>query len=550
MKIKLWKSCSEGDRSSFPFFSDLDWLKSEGLPTDFEYCSAEELSSWLKKFYRDGKRKDGQQWKPSSLKIFRFAINQHLNSESINRSISITRDKQFKDANKVISDRQKELIQLGEDATGSRESKDNARALTSEDVRQLFDKGVIGIASPKALHRYVFMILGINFGITSRLALHLLKPSMLYFDRDENSGLVYVHYDPKRVDSVGADRKLSRPKKKIYGIPGNPLCPVAALRLFIQKRNPDCIEGFFQTPNRHYKETGVWYTPQATGKNTLGRLMKDIAIEGKLSFLYTNHCLRYTPPYIFTPPDPNSLSCRVSNGGSFSLNGIQKDLRPLSSEPRALQIRPVVTLNSTDSGNKLIGSSDMQISAADEKRYVTSAPSSHSSSSMPLLYPPVRHSRVTPLTNPSQEETSLRDRDSKPSLSLRSVQQVHESQPKPTDFKSVKTHNVLCIPRQWEMGDIINAISAGDAILLSRHDVTGSKRYSNRIPEKEPMKQRSENNGQSLLDSHDQFISYLKSAADPVPKQQDYLEDRTNGSPSLLNHSKLSSRSSRKQVFL
>jgi len=139
------------------------------LPTDFEYCSAEELSSWLKKFYRDGKRKDGQQWKPSSLKIFRFAINQHLNSDPFNRAISITRDQQFKEANTVISERQKELIQLGEDATGTRESKESARPLTGEDVRQLFQRGIIGVSTPKALHRYVFMILGINFGITTRL---------------------------------------------------------------------------------------------------------------------------------------------------------------------------------------------------------------------------------------------------------------------------------------------------------------------------------------------------------------------------------------------
>ncbi|XP_031551503.1 uncharacterized protein LOC116288802 [Actinia tenebrosa] len=529
-----------------------DWLKSEGLPTDFEYCSAEELSSWLKKFYRDGKRKDGHQWKPSSLKIFRFAINQHLNSQSINRSISITRDKQFKDANKVISDRQKELIQLGEDATGSRESKDNARALTCEDIRQLFDKGVIGITSPKALHRYVFMILGINFGITSRLALHLLKPSMLYFDRDENSSLLYVYYDPKR-DSIGADKKLSRPKKKIYGIPGNPLCPVTALKLFIQKRNPECIEGFFQTPNRHYKETGVWYTPQATGKNTLGRLMKDIAIDGKLSFMYTNHCLRYTPPYVFTPPDPNTLSSRVGNGVSSSLNAIQRELRPMGSESRPLQIRPTVSVNNTDYGTKqVVAASGMHFNGADRKSCINSVPTiSYTGGNMPLLYPPVLRSRVTPLTNASEEDASLRDRDSKPSLSLKAVQQVQDNNPKMNEqFKSMKTHNVLCVSRQWEMDEIINAINAGDAILLSRHDVTGSKKYPSRLTDTEPMKQKGKSNGQSAYESRERFLSYLKSA-DSVPKHEDYIEDRSNGAPSLHlkpETSKLSSRSSRKQL--
>ena len=447
------------------------------MPTDFEYCSAEELSSWLKKFYRDGKRKDGQQWKPSSLKIFRFAINQHLNSDPFNRAISITRDQQFKEANTVISERQKELIQLGEDATGTRESKESARPLTGEDVRQLFQRGIIGVSTPKALHRYVFMILGINFGITTRLALHLLRPSMLEFKVDENSGLMYVMYDPKK-DKTSLNKTLKKPKRKMYGIPGNPMCPITALKLYIQKRNPECSEAFFHTPNRHYKETGVWYTPQATGKNTLGRLMKDIAAEGKLSFPYTNHSLRYTPPYIFTPPDPRTTTYRISGDKIVALNGSGKNGKPFLNDTSAynlLNIKPKGVVEGSD--NRVIPSG-IQCTA------VVDRPSANNPASerIPLLYPPVNSSAMYPVSSDSTSHVARAVSNSnKASFQPRFAQLVPEpTRPKTclTTARPIKAHNVLCVSTQWDMEDIMRAINAGDAIILSKQGVIESSRQN------------------------------------------------------------------------
>lgn len=430
-----------------------DWLKLEGLPTDFEYCSAEELSSWLKKFYRDGKRKDGQQWKPSSLKIFRFAINQHLNNDPYSRSISITKDPQFKDANNVIKERHKELVQLGEDATGTRESRESARPMAGEDIRQLFQRNIIGVSNPKALHRYVFMILGINFGITTRLALHLLKPSMLEFKVDENSGLSYVLYDPKK-DKISLNKSLSKPKRKMYGVPGNALCPITALKMYIQKRNPECTEAFFHTPNRHYKETGVWYTPQATGKNTLGRLMKDIALEGNLSFPYTNNSLRYTPPYIFTPPDPRTTTTYRINGDKVvTVNGDNK-IKPSYMDYNLLNIRPKGEEESR------VFSSGIPCKAIVERPVANSAASER----IPLLYPPL-NSSYPASTESTPHVVKVTSDTTKETYTLRGPLLVD---PKPSSTtRPIKAHHVLCVSKEWEMDDIMKAINAGDAIVLS-----------------------------------------------------------------------------------
>lgn len=443
----------------------LDWLKLEGLPTDFEYCSAEELSSWLKKFYRDGKRKDGQQWKPSSLKIFRFAINQHLNSDPFNRSMSITKDQQFKEANNVIKERQKELIQLGEDATGTRESRESARPMTAEDVRQLFQRNIVGVSNPKALHRYVFMILGINFGITTRLALHLLKPSMLEFKVDENSGLTYVLYDPKKDKSL--NKTLQKPKRKMYGVPGNPMCPITALKLYIQKRNPECTEAFFHTPNRHYKETGVWYTPQATGKNTLGRLMKDIAAEGKLSFPYTNHSLRYTPPYIFTPPDPRTTEYRISGDKIVSLNGDNT----LNGKPSYIDTSSYNLLNIKPKGGMDSAfSSGIPYKAIVQRPAVTN---STTSERIPLLYPPINNSAACPVSSDTAASHMVKVITEKAKDESFPLQEpMLESRPNSTSTtRPIKAHHVLCVSKQWDIEDIIKALNSGEAIILSKQSL-------------------------------------------------------------------------------
>lgn len=505
----------------------LDWLKLEGLPTDFEYCSAEELSSWLKKFYRDGKRKDGQQWKPSSLKIFRFAINQHLNNDPFNRAMSITKDQQFKEANNVIKERQKELIQLGEDATGTRESREGARPMTAEDVRQLFQRKIIGVSNPKALHRYVFMILGINFGITTRLALHLLKPSMLEFKVDENSGLSYVLYDPKK-DKESLNKSLTKPKRKMYGVPDNPLCPINALKLYIQKRNPECTEAFFHTPNRHYKETGVWYTPQATGKNTLGRLMKDIAADASLSFPYTNNSLRYTPPYIFTPPDPRTTittTYRISNDKIATINADTKT-KPsfMETSYNLLSIRPKVEVDGRVSVSPLTCNKPVF------ERPIAANTNVTPSERIPLLYPPLNNSyQASTQTAPQLAKmTSYNMEDAYPPrgpLLVDSHPKTSVGIPITSTTRSIKAHHVLCVAKQWEMDDIMKAINSGDAIILSKQGVI------------EGSKSTTANNGHGPdIDASTNHLS---------PKVKDQYNDAVK---TMTPSQKLASRPSRKQV--
>ncbi|XP_001641993.2 uncharacterized protein LOC5522246 [Nematostella vectensis] len=476
-----------------------DWLRSEGLPADFEYCSAEELSSWLLKFYRDGRRKDGIEWKPSSLKIIRFAINLHLKSQPFNRTISITRDEQFREANSIINERQKELQQLGLDATGTRESKESAKPLTSDDIRQLWNRGVIGIDNPRALHRFAFMIVAINFGITARIGLHLLKPSMFKFDVDKNSGLPYVQYNPR---GQGADqnKKATKANRRLFGIPGSRQCPVAALKLYIQKRNDEGTEAFFHTPNRHFKETGVWYTPQPTGKNTLGRLMKDIAAEGNLPHPYTNHSLRYTSPFVLFQAVQGGCGAQESSGCyrdtdetvnpavKYSMD--TKQLLPsVSARPYSrVANRPPPALRKIESNGTASPTNTQSLNGS---IVIHHKPSSlvalpvNSSMSPPVdAPPPAKRQRVF---SPPPESYRYGEPTLSPSpgphmspagpFSRTARLAHHESRPQGSGSPSaIKAHHVLCVPQRWEMEDILKVLNSGDAIILSRHNLRENKR--------------------------------------------------------------------------
>ena len=80
----------------------------------------------------------------------------------------------------------------------------------------------------------------------------------------------------------------------MYAQPNDLLCPIASFRKYISKLNLKC-EAFFQRAKPKFSETDtVWYENKPLGVNTIGNLMKEISLEGKLSKMYTNHCLRAT----------------------------------------------------------------------------------------------------------------------------------------------------------------------------------------------------------------------------------------------------------------
>ena len=79
----------------------------------------------------------------------------------------------------------------------------------------------------------------------------------------------------------------------MYAVDNDELCSVKSFKLYLGKLHPEC-DALFQTPNKNFKISGVWYKKCPVGINTIGAKMSDLSKRAELSVVYTNHCLRAT----------------------------------------------------------------------------------------------------------------------------------------------------------------------------------------------------------------------------------------------------------------
>ena len=78
------------------------WLEENDMDKEFEAKEAEDLGQLLKRFYAEARDKDGNTYSPNSMKSIIASINRHLQQPPLNRSIDITKDREFKSANFVF----------------------------------------------------------------------------------------------------------------------------------------------------------------------------------------------------------------------------------------------------------------------------------------------------------------------------------------------------------------------------------------------------------------------------------------------------------------
>lgn len=80
----------------------------------------------------------------------------------------------------------------------------------------------------------------------------------------------------------------------MYARSGDPMCPVLSFKKYLKKLHPK-IDDLWQRPLESFEDTQpTWYCRVALGKNTLSNMMSEISKLGKLSRVYTNHCVRAT----------------------------------------------------------------------------------------------------------------------------------------------------------------------------------------------------------------------------------------------------------------
>ena len=100
--------------------------------------------------------------------------------------------------------------------------------------------------------------------------------------KNHQGGLKYHHVKPKEVRHFANQDKPSR-------------CFIRLFRLYLTKLHPDSPKSaFYFKPLTEWSQTGIWFTKQPLGLNTLEHMMVKMCAKAQIQGYKTNHSLRAT----------------------------------------------------------------------------------------------------------------------------------------------------------------------------------------------------------------------------------------------------------------
>ena len=175
-----------------------------------------------------------------------------------------------------------------------------AEVLDEEKEEMLWSSGLLGDHSPQALLNTIFFMCGLFFALRSGTEHRSLRlspaqinieetssavPCLLYredLSKNHQGGLKYRHVKPKEVRHFANQDKPSR-------------CFVRLFRLYLTKLNHDSPKSaFYFKPLTKWSQTGIWFSKQPLGHNTLEHMMAKMCAKAQIQGYKTNHSLRAT----------------------------------------------------------------------------------------------------------------------------------------------------------------------------------------------------------------------------------------------------------------
>ncbi|KAJ8298939.1 hypothetical protein KUTeg_022999 [Tegillarca granosa] len=166
--------------------------------------------------------------------------------------------------------------------------------MTTDDINQLMESGVLTNDNPLGLFRKVWFDLTLHLGCGGQAALRALTKDSFVTETDER-GRRYIrlnHNIQGQRDRSCMEMQYWNWDGRMYELPGDPNCPVHSMELYLAKRNPH-KDAFFQRPKTHYNSGSLWYE-SPVGHGVLASLMSKMSEDSCLSRAYTNSSVRVT----------------------------------------------------------------------------------------------------------------------------------------------------------------------------------------------------------------------------------------------------------------
>ncbi|XP_058969405.2 uncharacterized protein KIAA1958-like [Pocillopora verrucosa] len=134
------------------------FLKTKDEDRKIEDIPAAELNEFISEFIISVRTEDGNEYEPTSLRSLMASFERHLKKKGY--SASIINDLVFEKTRKVLQSKQKQLKKQGKG------NKPKASvALTTEELKILYEKGLLGMCSPEALLNTLWLNNTRHFGL-------------------------------------------------------------------------------------------------------------------------------------------------------------------------------------------------------------------------------------------------------------------------------------------------------------------------------------------------------------------------------------------------
>ena len=255
----------------------IEFLREKHEQRNPEDTEAKDLNEYLCKFILCVKRKDGNDFEPSSLRGLFSSFNRHL--KECKYPVSIIKDVAFECARECLEAKNK---QLNKEGKGNRPNA--AEALSDDEINILSEKSLLGISKGEALINTLWLFNSLHFGLRG-CGEHL---QMCWGDiqiMKDADGTEYLHFSERQTKTTsGADPHNVQPiKPKAFGTPDLPrkLDPVVLFEIYSEKRpesmnKPDAP--FYLGVNSTTKNSDKsWFKASAMGVNKLNSLMNTMA---------------------------------------------------------------------------------------------------------------------------------------------------------------------------------------------------------------------------------------------------------------------------------
>ncbi|XP_031568117.1 uncharacterized protein KIAA1958-like [Actinia tenebrosa] len=191
------------------------FLQSKKEHREVENIPPAELNELLSEFILTVRTVEGKNYEPTSLRGMIASFERFLKRK--NYQVSIINDLAFEKTRKTLQSKQKELKKRGKG------NKPNASvALTEDEVKVLYEKGLLGISSPEALLNSLWLNNTLHFGLRGIQEHH----SMCWGDVTLNKtagGVEYLEYNERQTKTrTGANATDVRPfPSKMFATDGS-----------------------------------------------------------------------------------------------------------------------------------------------------------------------------------------------------------------------------------------------------------------------------------------------------------------------------------------